>query len=101
MSDPSEAMQPYTRHTPYRTCVACREVKPKEQLVRLAMDSSGWIIVDSNKRLMGRGAYLCGTATCREKVLKGNRLEKALRTTVVQERQERLAVILRDQEVGK
>ncbi|MDY6833704.1 MAG: YlxR family protein [Chloroflexota bacterium] len=101
MTDPDRTLRHHSRHTPHRTCVGCRGVKPKEQLIRLSLDNSGWIVVDSNKRVMGRGAYLCSATTCQEKALKGNKIEKALRTTVIRERQQRLAVILRDQEVGK
>lgn len=50
-------------HTPERTCVACRRRRPKAELVRLAATPEG-VAVDRERRLPGRGAYVCPGAGC-------------------------------------
>ena len=51
---------------PRRTCVGCRREAPKHELLRVAIApaSSGAAAcgVDSEKRMGGRGAYLCRAA---------------------------------------
>jgi predicted RNA-binding protein YlxR (DUF448 family) len=45
------------KHVPQRTCVACREVLPKRQMVRIVRTADG-VRVDPTGKLAGRGAYL-------------------------------------------
>ena len=44
------------RHTPQRTCVACRKVKDKWELIRLVRVSDGSVAVDTDGKKAGRGA---------------------------------------------
>ncbi len=44
---------------PQRTCVGCRRVRAKPELVRLALGNRGQVTLDVSNRLPGRGAYLC------------------------------------------
>ncbi|OGO04085.1 MAG: hypothetical protein A2Y91_06900 [Chloroflexi bacterium RBG_13_54_8] len=67
------------RHIPWRSCVACREGKPKHELIRLVCAADGRVEVDFSGKKAGRGAYLCYSSECWEKGLKKNRLEHALR----------------------
>jgi predicted RNA-binding protein YlxR (DUF448 family) len=68
------------KHVPERTCVVCRKLKPKRQLIRLVYSSStGVVEVDESGRKPGRGAYLCSTRDCWGKRLTKNRLEQVLR----------------------
>jgi predicted RNA-binding protein YlxR (DUF448 family) len=67
------------KHIPQRTCVACREIKGKKNLIRL-VNNAGVIEIDPTHKKPGRGAYLCPTVNCWELGLKGNRLEYTLRT---------------------
>ena len=78
------------KHIPSRTCVACGRVRPKRELIRLVRISDGSVEVDASGRKAGRGAYLCQLAECWQNGLKGNRLERALRTTLSQDNQEQL-----------
>lgn len=78
-----------SRRLPQRTCVACRQVKEKRQLVRLVRAADGSVQVASGRE-EGRGAYICRQASCWQEGLKGNRLERALRTKLSQETRERL-----------
>ncbi len=46
-----------------RTCVGCREVAPKGELVRFVIQQ-GQLVIDRAQRLPGRGAYLHPSANC-------------------------------------
>ena len=70
------------RHVPHRTCVACGEVRPKQELIRLIRISGGGVEVDPGGNRAGRGAYLCPAPECWQMGLKKGRLEHALRTTL-------------------
>ena len=53
-----------TERGPQRTCVACRQTKNKNQLVRYVVAPDGAILVDYLQRLPGRGAYTCIATQC-------------------------------------
>ena len=67
------------RREPQRTCVGCRQVRPKTQLIRLARRADGMVVVDRASTAPGRGAYVCPSAQCVGEALKRGRLAKALR----------------------
>ena len=64
------------RREPLRTCVGCRRVRPKSQMMRLVA-RDGSISEDSDGRAPGRGAYVCAGAECRDRAR--GRLARALR----------------------
>ena len=70
--------------------MACRQIKPKRELVRLVRNSSGNIEIDSTGKKEGRGAYLCPDWKCWEKALKGKQLEQTLRISLTRENREQL-----------
>ncbi len=78
------------KHIPQRTCLACRQVKAKRELIRLVHTPDGNIEIDTGGKKAGRGAYLCPVRECWEIGLKGNRLEHALQTHLGQENREQL-----------
>ena len=78
------------KHIPLRTCVACREVKSKRELVRLVRSADGDIQVDTSGREPGRGAYLCRMPECWQIGITGGRLEHVLRTSITAQNRERL-----------
>ncbi|MEE8194187.1 MAG: YlxR family protein [Dehalococcoidales bacterium] len=80
----------FTKHIPLRTCVACREVKTKRELVRLVRLADGSVAVDSSGRQAGRGAYLCRAPQCWQDRLKAARLGYVLRTNISRENLEQL-----------
>ena len=84
------------KHVPQRTCLACRKVKPKQELVRLVRMPDGTIEIDPGGRKAGRGAYLCGLPECWDIGLKGGRLERALRTVIAVANREQLAEYFKD-----
>ena len=73
-----------------RSCVACRQVKGKRDLVRLVRTPEGGIEIDSTGRKTGRGAYLCPSRECWEAALQGNRLEHSLRASLSRENRQQL-----------
>ncbi|PWH17328.1 MAG: DUF448 domain-containing protein [Ardenticatenia bacterium] len=52
------------KHIPLRTCVACRAVRAKRELIRIVRTPEGRICVDSTGKMNGRGAYLCRKRRC-------------------------------------
>lgn len=78
------------KHLPQRTCVACRAVKDKREMVRLVRAADGAAEVDDSGKKVGRGAYLCRGQSCWQEGLKGGRLEHALRTTLKRDNIEQL-----------
>ena len=69
-----------SKHLPQRTCIACRQIKEKKALIRLASTENGIAEIDVLGKKPGRGAYLCPKKTCWELALRKNRLDYALRT---------------------
>ena len=72
------------RHIPQRSCVACRSIRDKRDLVRLVCNEEK-VEIDTAKNKTGRGAYLCPVYECWEQGLKKNRVEHALRTKLSEE----------------
>ena len=88
-----------------RTCVACRLVKPKQELFRLVRKADGTVAIDETGKMDGRGAYICKKAACWEIALQGNRLEHTLRSTIKQENRNQLktraATLLKEMTIGQ
>ncbi len=57
------------KHVPQRTCVACRQMKSKRELIRVVRAPDGNVFVDESGKANGRGAYLCRDLACWEKVV--------------------------------
>lgn len=64
---------------PQRTCVACRQTKDKNQLVRYVVAPDGAVLVDYRQRLPGRGAYTCITAQCLYDAVKRNSFQRCFK----------------------
>ena len=62
---------------PMRQCLGCREMKPKQQLIRVVRSPEGILSVDRKGRQNGRGAYLCPDTACLRKAVKSRALERA------------------------
>lgn len=85
--------------TPQRTCVGCRGVFGKEEVVRIVAGPSGPVI-DYREKLPGRAAYVCPRAACIERALGRECLSRALRIRTAPPGEERfreeLASAIRD-----
>lgn len=73
------------KKTPMRMCMGCREMKPKQQLIRIVKTPDGEIKLDTTGRLNGRGAYICKSADCLKKAQKAGALSRAFETDVADE----------------
>jgi predicted RNA-binding protein YlxR (DUF448 family) len=83
-------MKSTSHHIPERSCVACREVRPKRELIRLARTADNRVEIDHSGRSSGRGAYLCRREECWQAGLRSNRLEHALKTALTSQNREQL-----------
>jgi len=63
---------------PMRTCVGCRESKPKDDMIRVCC-YEGKLSVDTTGRARGRGVYVCRDAECLAKVIKKKALNRGFR----------------------
>ena len=79
------------RPIPQRTCVGCREVRPKRELIRIVRTATEAVEIDPTGKKSGRGAYLCKVKGCWEAGLKRERLDRALRTKITSENRGELA----------
>ena len=69
-----------TKHIPQRTCVACRAVRGKRELLRVVRTAENRVEADPTGKKAGRGAYLCRARECWETVVSApGRLENALK----------------------
>ena len=76
---------------PQRTCIACHQVKTKQELVRLVRTLDNSVEIDNSGKKPGRGAYICRTSVCWEAGLKGNRLDHVLRVSLTTDNRKKLA----------
>ena len=67
---------------PMRTCIACREEKPKKEMLRIVKNAAGEIRLDFSGKLAGRGAYICNSEACVKKLGKYKLLHKAFSADV-------------------
>lgn len=62
-------------HTPLRMCIACRQMKPKGDLIKIIKKENG-AQIDAEQKKFGRGAYVCKNPTCIENARKRRALSK-------------------------
>ncbi len=72
--------QPRQKHIPQRTCVACGQVRPKRELIRVVRSPDGHIALDPTSKKSGRGAYVCARRSCWDIALKKGKLEREFET---------------------
>lgn len=73
------------KKTPQRKCIACQERGDKKGLVRVVKNKEGEIFLDKTGKANGRGAYVCSTKECLEKVIKSKAFNKAFKMNVEDE----------------
>lgn len=54
---------------PMRMCIACKEMKPKKEMLRI-VKSGDKIFLDKTGKANGRGAYICNDENCIKKLKK-------------------------------
>ena len=65
-----------TKKQPLRTCIACRKVRPKKELIRV-VKSGEEINLDATGKANGRGVYVCPDGECIRKLKKGKLINRA------------------------
>lgn len=70
------------RHISIRTCVGCRQERPKREMVRIVRTPEDNVVVDSSGKRAGRGAYLCPTSGCWNGALQRGSLAHTLKTEI-------------------
>ena len=73
------------RHVPERTCIVCKQVRPKRELIRIVRTPDGHVELDPTGKKSGRGAYLCARRSCWEPALHKGRLEREFKVTLLPE----------------
>ena len=73
------------KHEPLRMCIACREMKPKKEMLRVVKNADGEINADPTGKAPGRGAYICSEPECLKKLMGKRLLNKAFSSNVTQE----------------
>lgn len=77
-------------HVPMRTCVGCRQTRPKKELIRI-VDGENGIAVDPAGKMNGRGVYVCPDEECMYAAVKNNGFKRSLKKNIDKETIERLA----------
>lgn len=61
-----------------RTCIVCERKRKQQEMLRLAVNRAGRVVVDADGRMGGRGAYVCYVPCAKElakvRQLRWNRL---------------------------
>lgn len=70
------------KHIPLRQCLGCREMKPKQELLRVVKSPEGEISIDFGGKKPGRGAYVCHKLECFQKLRKSKGLSRAFSAEV-------------------
>jgi uncharacterized protein len=80
--------QKRVKHIPQRTCIGCRTVLSKRELIRIVRTEQG-IFVDPTGKVAGRGAYVHAIRKCWEQAIKGP-INAALRVELTPKDREKL-----------
>ena len=66
---------------PMRRCIACRESKPQDELIRFVLNGQD-PVVDISGRAEGRGFYLCRNAECTGTAIKRKAFNRVCKRNV-------------------
>jgi predicted RNA-binding protein YlxR (DUF448 family) len=69
------------KRQPERTCIGCRGVFKKDEVVRIVAGPAGYVI-DYREKLPGRAAYVCPRIDCIRKALSKGNLARSLNCKV-------------------
>ena len=58
------------KHLPTRTCIACRKIRLKQDMIRIVRHPDGTVGIDSTGKANGRGGYLCQHFYCWQRALR-------------------------------
>lgn len=78
------------RKIPLRKCVVTKEMKPKQELIRIVRTKEGEVFVDPTGKMNGRGAYLTKRLDIIEEAKKGKVLEEQFKVKIAEELYEQI-----------
>ena len=81
---------PKVKKVPQRTCLGCRAIRPKREMLRIVKTPVGLVELDPTGKKAGRGAYICPTKECLDKILDGRKINHALEISMTPEMREAL-----------
>ena len=84
------------KYLPKRSCIGCGAKKEKKDFIRIVKNSSGEIFLDQTCKSGGRGAYICESNKCLEKVIKNKKLEKKFKKKIEEIIYENLRGVISD-----
>ena len=73
------------KKVPLRQCLGCREMKPKNELIRVVKSPEGEVSPDFTGKKPGRGAYVCRDIDCFKRIIKSNAFARAFKTQISKE----------------
>ena len=79
-----------------RTCMGCNQKKDKSELIRIVKNKNNEISIDETGKQEGRGAYICNSKECLEKLIKSKRLNKVFKTEISDEIYDKLRGVMFD-----
>ena len=80
------------KKSPMRMCIACHEMKPKKEMLRIVKPKEGDAFIDFTGKAAGRGAYICNNPDCVKKLKKARLLNKTFSAEIPQEVYEKIEV---------
>ena len=84
------------RKVPMRKCVGCGEMKSKKEMMRVLKTTDEEFVLDATGKKNGRGAYICKSENCLEKVIKTKKLEKVFEKNISPEIYESIRGVIID-----
>lgn len=67
------------KDTPLRTCVVCKKLLPKSEMLRFVKTKDGEVNIDDTNKANGRGAYICNNLECITKCVNKKMLNKSFK----------------------
>lgn len=78
------------KNIPLRQCLGCRQMVPKNQLIRIVRSNTGEFSVDGSGKKNGRGAYICRNSECLKKAIGTKTLDRSFKVSIPAEVYEQL-----------
>lgn len=85
-----------TKKQPERRCISCNEKKEKKELLRIVRTPENEIQVDLTGKKNGRGAYICKSEECLNKLIKSKRLNRTFEMEIENEIYENIRGVIID-----
>ena len=65
-----------------RICISCKKFDNKYRLIRIVNDKTRGIIIDTEGKIEGRGAYICKNPECVRNAIKTKGLERSFKMAI-------------------